>query len=150
MSIIGLDWGRRRIGVALATSLRFGVQPLAIIQRRSRREDLARLSGLVRQWQPERIVIGLPLNPDGSEGVAAAAARRVATWLANEFKLTVELFDERLTSFEARARLAELAGDGVARRSQVDQMAAALILEGWLQAQPAGESGPARLPGGES
>src|SRR5579875_818674 len=143
MSIIGLDWGRRRIGVAVATSLRFGVQPLAIIQRRSIREDRARLTGLVEQWRPERIVLGLPLNPDGSEGAAAQAARRLARELANQFKLVVELFDERLTSFEAKARVAELAGEGVARRTPVDPMAAALILEGWLQAQAASEPRPA-------
>ena len=149
MSVIGLDPGRRRIGVAVATSLRFGAQPLTIIERRSRQEDLARLKSLAQQWQPERIVIGLPLNQDGSEGPAARSARRFAAWLADELKLAVELFDERLTSFEARARLAEAAGDAVARRAKVDQMAAALILEGWLEAQAAIDRGPSRRTEGE-
>jgi putative Holliday junction resolvase len=81
-------------------------------------------------------VVGLPLNMDGSEGPAAHAARKFAAHVALELRVTVELFDERLTSFEARYRLGDMAASRGARKKGIDAVAAAVILEGWMQAHP--------------
>lgn len=133
--VIGLDLGRRRIGAAVSSS---GLAPtlLANIERSSPERDLERLRSLVREWQAEAIVVGLPLNMDGSEGAAAHNARGFAAWLSQRLGLPVELCDERLTSFEARERLKSSGRSRAGRKARVDSMAAALILEGWLAANP--------------
>lgn len=131
MSIIALDLGRRRIGVAVSSGS-LPPQALQMIERRSPKHDLECLRTLIRQWEPEAIVVGLPLNMDGSEGPAARNARDFADWLAQRFELTVELHDERLSSFEARQRLKGVDRPRTARKAMVDSMAAALILEQWL------------------
>ena len=130
--IVGLDFGSRRIGVAVSDDTGRAAYPLSIIERRSPKHDIQRLADLLGSRKPERLVVGLPLSMDGSEGPMARAARRFAAQLAARFQIPVELFDERLTSFEARSRLVEL---GQGRRSRVDAVAAAVILEGWLEAK---------------
>lgn len=131
MVIVGVDFGTRRIGVAVSDDDGRGAYPLATIDRHSLKRDLGQLANLLAPRKPERLVVGLPLSMDGSEGPMARAARRFANRLADHLQLPVELFDERLTSFEARLRLAEL---GRAKRSRIDAVAAAVILEGWLEA----------------
>ncbi|HKD67636.1 MAG TPA: Holliday junction resolvase RuvX [Candidatus Binataceae bacterium] len=132
MSILGLDLGKRRIGVAIADSSPLGVRPLTTLFRTSLSHDLEGLRAIVVERQVSRIVLGLPLNMNGSEGPAARHTRAFAGWVAQALAVPVDLYDERLTSFEAESRLKESSLKRDSRKLMVDQVAAALILEGWL------------------
>ena len=110
MAIAALDLGRRRIGVAVTDAAAMGAHPLGIVERRALKYDLEAIAAMLRERRVETIVVGLPLNMDGSEGPAAQSARKFAAGVARELRVEVELFDERLTSFEARDRLSGYAG----------------------------------------
>lgn len=130
MTIASLDFGKRRIGLALAYGEDGAVIPVEVIERNSPARDLARIVGRLAELEVSRVIVGLPLNMDGTEGHQARAAARFADQLRGASGIVVELFDERLTSFEARERLRET---GARRpRGGIDAIAAAIILEGWL------------------
>jgi putative Holliday junction resolvase len=132
MRTLGVDLGKARIGLALADDLLRVARPLTTVQHRSAAADVERLVEVAREWEVGRAVVGLPINMDGSEGPAARHARTFASQLSRALGLPVELFDERLSTFEAEQRLAER---GVPRReirARVDAEAAAVILQGWL------------------
>jgi putative holliday junction resolvase len=131
MTIASIDLGKRRIGLALAYGERAVVLPLEIIGRKSLAQDLAYIARRLKELEVSQLVIGLPLNMDGSEGPMARMVRKFAEEMEKVTGLPVALFDERLTSMEARERMRE-AGIGSARRGRVDALAAAIILEGWL------------------
>jgi putative Holliday junction resolvase len=132
MSILGLDLGQRRIGVAIVDIPALGPRPLTTLLRSSWSRDLDQLRALVADRQVRRIVLGLPLNMNGSEGSGARQARNFAVRLSQALAIPVDLYDERLTSFEAESRLRDSSLSHHARKLMVDQLAAALILEGWL------------------
>jgi len=132
--LLGLDFGERRIGVAVGDELGFAARPLPAVERTSRAQDVARIGEIASRRKVHTIIVGLPLNMDGSVGPAARQAQRFAGLLRRELKLAVELWDERLTTAEAeRALIAS--GERRARRREVrDGVAAALILQGYLDA----------------
>jgi putative Holliday junction resolvase len=136
MQIAALDLGRRRIGVAVADEAGIGAHPVGIVERQSLEKDLNAIKEVIRDRNVGLIVVGLPLNMDGSEGAAALSARKFAERLALELRVTVEMFDERLTTFEARERLGGMPVRRGTRKRGVDELAAAVILEGWMQAHP--------------
>jgi putative pre-16S rRNA nuclease len=144
MSILGLDLGKRRIGVAIADTSAEGVRPLATLVRSSAPRDFEALRKLVADWQVNRIVMGLPLNMNGSEGPAARHARGFARRLSEAAAVPVELYDERLTSFEAESRLKDFSFRSGPRKLMIDQVAAAVILEGWLAEHGAQLDSPVR------
>ncbi len=132
MAVAALDFGTRRIGVAVADATGLIASPLCTLKRRSIRTDLEALDRLLKARQIDRIIVGLPLNMDGSEGPMARAARAFAGRLGLATGLAVELLDERLSSFEARDRLAAFA-PRARRKASIDAVAAAVILESWLK-----------------
>jgi len=136
MAIAALDFGRRRIGVAVTDAAAIGRHPVGIVERRALRADLEAIGAMLRDRRVEVIVVGLPLNMDGSEGPAARGARKFAASVAEALGVSVELFDERLTSFEARERLSDMPVRKGARKTGLDALAAVVILEGWMQAHP--------------
>lgn len=93
------------------------------------------IRSLADEYDVEQVVIGLPLNMDGSAGPAARAVQELAGKLEGEIGLPIELWDERLSSVDANARLAETGMHWKERKKHVDQVAAAMILQGWLDAQ---------------
>jgi putative Holliday junction resolvase len=132
---MGLDLGSKTIGVAISYELGITGQSLKTLRRASLRSDLAALRELVRDHAVSRIVVGLPLNMDGSEGPMAAGCREFGKVLAADLELPVEYWDERLSTVAAERVL--LQGD-VSRRKRrlvVDSLAAAIILQGWLDAR---------------
>ena len=133
MAIAGLDVGKERIGIAICDSSGKEPHPVTTIQRRSLPLDLETLERELTSRSVARIVIGLPLNIDGSEGQAARRMRGFAIKVEEALKIPVELCDERLTSFEARERLRDLPIRAARRRQAVDAIAAMLILEHWLE-----------------
>jgi putative Holliday junction resolvase len=146
MHILALDYGRARIGIALA-DLSVGLaQPLCTMQRINRNEDMRRLRELAREHGVKQIVVGLPLRLDGTRGEMAEEAESFARRVRKQVGVPVEMVDERLTSWEAERLLEESQGRvmkppaGHARaaakdlgRASVDAVAAAVILKEYLE-----------------
>lgn len=107
------------------------------MERRSLKADLATIRSLLIERGVSLIVVGLPLNMDGTEGPSARAARAFAEHLGSATGLPVELFDERLSTFEAEERLREASASRAVKKVARDAVAAAIILEGWLATRPA-------------
>jgi len=127
-TLLGFDFGPRKIGVAVGQTVTGSATPLRILRSRRDKPDWAGIEGLMREWSPSAAVVGLPFNMDDTEARTAPQARRFARQLQGRFGLEVHLVDERLTSIEARRQL----GRGAGSLEPVDAMAAKLILETWL------------------
>jgi putative pre-16S rRNA nuclease len=134
MAIVSLDFGKRRIGVAISDHRGSGAYPLGIIERRSLAADLTEIERMLAARDVTQIVVGLPINMDGTEGPMADAAREFARRAGAHLALPVELFDERLTSREAEERVGPRSRRK-RRKHPLDAIAAAVILEGWLAAK---------------
>jgi putative holliday junction resolvase len=132
MAIAALDLGQRRIGIAIVDDEGLAVHPIGALERRSVLRDLELIRARLVEFEVSHVVVGLPLNMDGSAGPAARAAAAFAQRLREASGLPVDLFDERLTSFEAEERLKELSGRRARDKGTVDAVAASIILEGWL------------------
>ncbi len=132
MRYLGVDLGRARIGLALADDLLRQARPFRVVTRRREAEDLATLAAAAGEYEVGRAVLGLPLNMDGSEGPAARLSRAFAPKLEAALGVPVELFDERLSTFEAETRLRDRGISAKDARARVDAEAAAVILQGWL------------------
>jgi putative holliday junction resolvase len=132
MRTLGVDPGRVRIGLAVADDVLRTARPVRTLVRRGDAADLPAIAELARDYEVTRAVVGLPLNMDGTEGPAARHARAFATKLEAALGVPVELFDERLSSFEAEQRLRDRGVSSKDARGQVDAEAAAVILQGWL------------------
>jgi len=141
--ILALDYGRARIGLAIADGETALAQPLGTLVRINRNEDMRRLRELVREHGVRQIVVGLPLRLDGTRGEMAEEAARFGRRVHKQFALPVEMVDERLTSWEAERMLEEQQGRTIQAASSkkqkrenarpgVDAMAAALILKEYL------------------
>jgi putative Holliday junction resolvase len=134
---LGLDLGRARIGIALADDVLRTARPLEVVPHVSERADLERIAALAREWEVEQAVVGLPLNMDDSEGPAARHARAFAARLGEALAVPVAHHAERLSTFEAQARLRERGLDARSQRARIDAEAAAVILQSWLDGEPA-------------
>jgi putative Holliday junction resolvase len=134
---LGIDLGRARIGLALADDILRAARPLKAVQHRDEATDIAEIRAVARDFEVTRAVVGLPLNMDGSEGASARMARAFAPRLATALGVPVDLFDERLSTFEAEDRLRARGISARDRKAQVDAEAAAVILQGWLDGRPA-------------
>ena len=134
MRAFGLDVGTMTVGVALSDALGITAQTLTTLRRGGLRADLQALRQLAEAHEVTRAVVGLPLNMDGSEGASAARSRAFGEALAKALHLPVEYWDERLSTVAANRALRESDLSHHRRRALVDQVAAALILQGWLDA----------------
>jgi len=142
--ILAVDYGRARIGLAIAESLSGIAQPFDVLTRINRNEDMRRLRELVRDNSVRLILVGLPLRLDGARGEMADEAERFAQRIRKQIGIPVEMVDERLTSWEAERILEEQFGrkskqiDGAPKKKDtskitVDSVAAAIILREYLQ-----------------
>jgi putative pre-16S rRNA nuclease len=139
---LGIDLGTKRIGVAVSDRSGTIASPLTVVARSGRiADDHRRLAALVAEEEAEVLVVGLPRSMDGSEGPAARGARTEAAQIATVVGVPVETYDERLTTVSAERVLRESGVRGNARRQVVDKVAAAVILQAWLDARRAGHSG---------
>ena len=129
--VLGLDLGSRRIGVAISSGT--VATPHTVLERsKHRAADHAAIAKLVEELEAERVVVGLPLSLDGKMGPAATAAAEEAGALGEVVGVPVETYDERLTTVTADRSLSSLGLRGHARRRVVDKVAAAVILQDWL------------------
>ena len=135
-TVLGFDVGRRRIGVAVGQAVTKSASPLATLPSIGDQPDWSAIAGLIGQWQPDLIIVGLPLHADGTESESTRMAHAFAQSLQKRFNLPVILHDERLSSAEARTRLKEQRQAGQRRRrtqkADIDKMAAAIIVQSWL------------------
>ncbi len=142
--ILAIDYGRARIGLAIAESLHGMAQPLGTLERINRNEDMRRLRELVRDHAVKLILVGLPLRLDGTRGDMADETERFAQRMRKQIGVPVEMADERLTSWEAERLLEEEFGrkskqiDGASKKKDaakftVDSIAAAIILREYLE-----------------
>jgi putative holliday junction resolvase len=134
---LGIDLGRARIGLALADDVLRSARPLRAVTRRDEATDLGAIGDVAREYEVTRAVVGLPLNMDGTEGPSARLARAFAPRLQAALRVPVDLFDERLSTFEAEDRLRARGVSARDRKGLVDAEAAAVILQGWLDGGPA-------------
>jgi len=151
MRVLGLDYGEKRIGLAISDELGLTAQALEVRQRQGRRADLAYLAGKAVELGVTRIVLGLPLNMNGSRGPAAEAAEGFGRDLTRVTGLEVIMVDERLTTAAATRNLLAMDLSRRRRREVVDKAAAALILQTYLDRAGSGTtaSGAIASDGGE-
>jgi len=129
--VLGLDLGSRRIGVAISSGT--VATPHTVLERATDRDtDHAAIARLVEELEADRVVVGLPLSLDGKMGPAATAAAEEAGVLGDVLGVPVETYDERLTTVTADRSLSSLGLRGQARRRVVDKVAAAVMLQAWL------------------
>lgn len=134
MRALGLDVGTKTIGVAVSDGLGLTAQAVTTIRRTNLKADLAALAELAREHEASSLVVGLPLNMDGSEGPRAEASRKFADSATQALGLPAEFWDERLSTVAAERTLLEADLSRARRRQVIDQVAAQFILQGWLDA----------------
>jgi putative Holliday junction resolvase len=136
MRILGIDLGDKRIGLALSDPMGWTAQGLDVIAGAGgTSNDIKRIREVVARHEVEKVIVGLPRNMDGSDGPRAEKARSFAQRLSKSLGLPVELWDERLTTVEAQKRLIEVDMSRARRRQVIDQAAAVLILQNYLDAR---------------
>lgn len=133
-TILAFDFGMRRIGVAVGETLTGSARPLTTLHCRDGAPDWSRVAELLAQWRPVRLVVGLPRRLDGEDSDLTRAAQRFANRLAGRFELPVNTTEEQLSSVEAERILAERGGRR-RDKSEVDRLAAAIILESYFSEQ---------------
>jgi putative Holliday junction resolvase len=132
---LGFDFGYKRMGVAVGQALTRSASPLSTLNATLGMPDWTLVQALVNQWRPVAMIVGLPTCIDGTEQYTTAASRGFARQLRKRFLLPVHLVDERLSTVQARAHLFEEGGYRNIKRTEVDSVAACIILEQWLQEQ---------------
>ena len=133
--ILAIDYGSRRMGLAVSDPLGITAQGLDTLERKNKRSDFARLERTLRQYEVREIVVGYPLRMSGEAGTQSEKVAEFAKALRQEFELPVHLWDERLTSAEANRVLREADISVRKRAAAVDRMAAVLILQSFLEAR---------------
>ncbi|GGE36908.1 putative pre-16S rRNA nuclease [Halopseudomonas oceani] len=133
---MAFDYGTRQIGVAVGQTLTGSAEPLTNLRARDGVPDWDQVGKLIREWEPNVLVVGLPLNMDGSASDMSERAARFARRLNGRFQLPVETVDERLSTFEAKQHLKSQGRTPSSYRDDpVDSLAAALLLQTWLSSQ---------------
>ncbi|GIO87910.1 putative pre-16S rRNA nuclease [Paenibacillus faecis] len=135
MKILGLDYGDRRIGVAVSDAFGWTAQGLTVIERRREGGELDRIAELVSEHEVEEVVVGLPKNMNGSVGPRGEICMAFAEELKTRLQIPVHLWDERLTTVSAQRTLIEADVSRKKRKGVVDKMAASLILQNYLDSK---------------
>lgn len=132
MRILGIDYGDARVGVAVTDIMGFMANGVRTIKNKGTKKLLEELGSVIKEYNPEKIVVGLPKNMDGSEGFRVEATQEFVKNLKTIYKGEIILQDERLTSMEAKRYLSETNTFGKKRKEVLDTVAAVLILEQYL------------------
>ena len=130
--LLAFDFGLKRIGIAVGQTVTKTARPLVTLNANQGVPQWDALNKLIKTWQPDGLVIGIPLNMDGTEQHLTQLARGFAKQLSERFKLPIYEMDERLSTKDARERLFMQGGYKALQKGQVDSVAAQLILQNWL------------------
>lgn len=131
--LLGFDYGSKQIGVAVGQVITGQARELCVLKAQNGVPDWNQIQALLEEWKPDALVVGLPLNMDGTPSEMSARAEKFARRLNGRFNLPVHTHDERLTTFEAKGQRLRQGRTGSYRDNPVDALAAALLLEGWLE-----------------
>jgi putative Holliday junction resolvase len=141
--VMAIDWGEARIGLALSDETRTLATPHATLHEKDKGRQVARVVALIAELEVSEVIVGLPLHMDGTDTTSTRPATKYAEKLAGLVKVPVSLVDERLTSIAAEERLAEAGRrPGRADKGRLDSAAAAVLLQGWLDARKTGHPEP--------
>lgn len=132
MKILGIDYGSKRIGLAISDELGITARPLEVIVRKNIDRDLDVLEKIIRDNKAEQIVLGLPLRLDGTRGIQCEKVEKFAAALKERFSLPVILWDEALSTWEADELMIAAGIKSTKRRTMVDKIAAGIILQSYL------------------
>jgi len=133
---LGLDLGNVRIGVALSDSLGMTAQPLKVLKSEGTQKDLITLGEMVNEYEVTQVIVGLPINMDGTESKQTQKIRDFTQKLSNRLNVSVFFVDERLTSRQAERMMSESGVTSKKQRGKVDQIAAAILLQAALKGAP--------------
>ena len=141
-SLLAFDFGLKQIGVAYGQPLTKNANALSILKAQNGKPQWLEIDALITQWKPNLVLVGLPLNMDDTESELSARARKFARRLEGRFNVQVEMVDERLTSQEAKSiiRGNSKRGSSTEDLTKIDHIAAALILQSWLDDSSIGRS----------
>jgi putative Holliday junction resolvase len=140
--LLAVDWGEVRLGLALSEESQVLASPLeTLVRRKGKRFPMPRFMELVETHRPVGVLVGLPLTGEGEEGASAAAARELAQTIGQRTGLPLELWDERLTTARALAAIREQGGSTRGRKEDVDSLAAAVLLQHYLDTRRIPEAG---------
>ncbi len=131
-TVLAFDFGEKRIGVAIGETALTQAHPLTVIRAQSKEERRRAIGALIQEWQPQQLVVGLPVRTDGKPHAMTGLCQKFAAWLSSQFSLPVELADEYLTSRDAEARLRETGRNAQTMKPLLDAVAAQLILQTWF------------------
>ncbi|CPR16798.1 Putative Holliday junction resolvase YqgF [Brenneria goodwinii] len=132
-TILAFDFGTKSIGVAIGQEITRTARPLTSFKAQDGIPDWQQVGKILSEWQPALVVVGLPLNMDGTEQPLTARARKFANRLHGRFGVQIALHDERLSTVEARADLFERGGFRALDKGSVDAASAVIILESWFE-----------------
>ena len=132
-TIIAFDFGTNSIGSAVGQDITQTAQPLIAFRAKDGKPDWSAIERLLNEWQPDYLVVGLPLNMDGTEQPLTERARKFANRLHGRFGYQVKLHDERLSTVEAKSHLFEHGGYRALNKGRVDSNSAVIILESWFE-----------------
>lgn len=135
MRILGIDYGNKRVGIAVSDSLGWTAQPLTTLKMHGHQELLEEINEYIAKYDVEKIVVGMPYNMDGSRGKRAEITQAFINFLENNLELPIEIQDERLTTSQAENILLEADVSRAGRKKVIDKMAAALILKSYLDSK---------------
>ena len=134
-TVLAFDFGTKSIGVAVGQEVTGTASPLAALKARDGIPDWQQIAALYEEWQPHLVVVGLPLNMDGSEQEMTQRAKKFANRLHGRFKVAVETCDERLTTTDAKSMLSELGGYKKLTKDKIDSVSACVIFTSWIESQ---------------
>jgi len=134
-TVLAFDFGTKSIGVAVGQEVTGTASPLAALKARDGIPDWQQIAALYEEWRPHLVVVGLPLNMDGSEQEMTQRAKKFANRLHGRFKVAVETCDERLTTTDAKSMLFELGGYKKLTKDKIDSVSACVIFTSWIESQ---------------
>lgn len=136
-TLLGFDFGTKRIGIAIAQEVTGTANPLTTLTAVKHKPDWDSISKIIKEWQPDLLIVGLPLHMDGTEQPMTQAARRFSNQLNGRYQIPIALMDERLSSNEAESIINEQSGSGslFQDKAQIDMISAQLILQSWMALQ---------------
>lgn len=132
MRILGIDYGDVRMGIAVSDLMGMIAQSVGVISSRDSEKKLSELDTYIKEYSPETIVLGYPLNMNGTKGERAVRSEEFKSILEKRYEINVVLWDERLSSMAAHRTLEEAGISGKKRKGKVDPLAATFILQGYL------------------
>lgn len=133
LTVLGFDFGTKSIGAAIGQEVTGTARPLTSFKAKEGNPDWQQIEKLLKEWQPDLVIVGLPLNMDGTEQPVTALAKKFANRLHGRFGVQVALHDERLSTVEAKADLFDRGGYRALDKGSVDAASAVIILESWFE-----------------